>query len=113
MTRNGVQFEWGKEQEEAFETFRQKLIGAEVLDFPYFEPCKIFEITTDPSKYGLGAILHNGNSKPVAYASRMLNPAEQNYCLVSYGQFGILDHIYMAENSKYLRIIDHLFICSA
>lgn len=90
LTRKGVQFEWGEEQEKAFETLRQKLIGSEVLDFPKFEPCNIFEVTTDASKYGLGAVLHNGNGKPVAYASRMLNSAEQNYSTIEKELLGVV-----------------------
>lgn len=90
LTRKGVQFKWEEEQEKAFETLKQKLIGSEVLDFPNFTRCNIFEVTTDASKYGLGAVLHNGNGKPVAYASRMLNSAEQNYSTIEKELLGVV-----------------------
>lgn len=91
LTRKGVQFQWNEKEDKAFEALRQKLIGSEVLEFPEFSPSNIFEITTDASKYGLGAVLHNGNGKPVvAYASRMLNAAEQNYSTIAKELLGVV-----------------------
>lgn len=82
LTRKGVHFRWGEEEENAFLTLREKLISSEVLEYPDFSENNTFEMHTDASKYGLGAVLHNGTGRPVAYASRMLNPAEQNYSTI-------------------------------
>lgn len=73
-------FFWGEEAEEAFQCLKQKLIEAPVLKFPDFS--KPFYLTTDASKYAIGAILSqvfDGAEHPVAYASRQLNEAEQKY----------------------------------
>lgn len=65
LTRKLIPFEWGTEQEEAFNTLRQKLIGSEVLEFPDFSEDNIFEVVTDASKYGIGAVLQNSSGIPV------------------------------------------------
>lgn len=51
--------------EEAFNTLRQKLIESEVLEFPDFSEDNIFEVVTDASKYGIGAVLQNSSGIPV------------------------------------------------
>src|SRR6266542_459218 len=57
------------------------LTEAPVLLFLNFD--KPFNLCTDASLKGLGAVLEqeneNGNLRPVAYASRSLTPAEKNY----------------------------------
>lgn len=73
-------FFWGEEAEEAFNSLKQKLVEAPVLRFPDFS--RPFTLTTDASKYAVGAILSqvfDGAEHPVAYASRQLNEAEQKY----------------------------------
>ncbi len=54
-----------------------------VLGFPYFK--LLFVIYTDASALGFSAVLMNqyarGKSRAVAYASRILNQSESNYCV--------------------------------
>ena len=65
----------------AFEDMKQRLCTAPVLLLPDFE--KPFILETDASGLGLGAVLsqkgEDGKMHPVAYASRVLKPAERNY----------------------------------
>lgn len=59
---------------------KQKLITALVLRYPDFT--QEFNVATDASDYAIEAVLSQGtvgNDRPVAYASRVLNRAEQNY----------------------------------
>lgn len=54
-----------------------------ILIHPDFS--KIFNLTTDASNFAIGAILSQGpigSDKPIAYASRTLNPAEINYSTI-------------------------------
>jgi transposase InsO family protein/predicted aspartyl protease len=64
----------------AFEKLRTCLMTDPILSFPCFE--KQFFLTTDASGDALGAVLAQENEQGVrvaiAYASRTLNPAEQN-----------------------------------
>lgn len=80
LTSKSATFEWGDDQQEAFRKLRDKLLAAPVLCYPDFETP--FVLATDASQYALGAVLSqrkNGVERPVAYASRQLNRAEQNY----------------------------------
>jgi hypothetical protein len=77
----GVPFEWGLEQQEAFDCLRNSLMSSEVLVHPNFD--KPFVLYTDASDIAVGAILAQINSKgvdlPVAYYSKTLLKAERNY----------------------------------
>ena len=42
----------------------------------------MFNLQTDASGIAIGAVLSNGQDKPIAFASRALNKAEQNYCTI-------------------------------
>ena len=48
------------------------------------DPTKSFTITTNASNFAIGAVLtqnHGKEEQPVAYESRKLSPAEQNYAI--------------------------------
>ncbi|CAH2099948.1 unnamed protein product [Euphydryas editha] len=62
-------FHWTQEQEFAFQTLKQKLISAPLLQYPDYS--KPFILTTDACNYAVGAILSQGEigkDKPIAYA---------------------------------------------
>ncbi len=67
---------WGEEQQKAFDDMK-KIIGKEtLLNFPDFS--KTFHVYTDASDYQLGAVIMQDN-KPLAFYSRKMNKAQQNY----------------------------------
>jgi transposase InsO family protein len=73
-------WEWGPEQENAFQTLKDTLSSPAVLGYPDFT--KPFELHTDASQQGLGAVLYqeqDGQKRVISYASRGLNKAERNY----------------------------------
>lgn len=73
-------WEWSDKQETAFTTLKQRLISAPILG--YADYAKPFELHTDASGQGLGAVLYQeqaGTLRVIAYASRGLTKAEQNY----------------------------------
>ena len=55
LTRKGVAFSWGPEQQASFESLRQRLCGAPVLDLT--EGMEDFVVYCDASILGLGAVL--------------------------------------------------------
>ena len=72
---------WGDKQEKAFQTLKNHLITAPILQYPNFK--QPFYVHTDASQSGLGAVLaqldENKKEHAIVYASRSLNKAEQNY----------------------------------
>lgn len=75
-----AQFEWGEQQQIAFETIKDRLINPPVLAYADYK--LPFKLHTDACLTGLGAVLYqrqDGADRVVAYASRSLRPAERNY----------------------------------
>ena len=81
LIRKDEEFNWGKEQEEAFNKLKQLLINAPVVAYPDFN--KPFILHTDGSHTGLGAVLEQkdeeGRGRVIAYASRTIRGAEERY----------------------------------
>ena len=73
LTRKGRHFIWGKEQQEAFEEIKRRLVKAPVLHMPDHEGR--FHLYSDTSKFAAGSALYqiqNGKPRLVAYASKIL-----------------------------------------
>jgi hypothetical protein len=75
LTRKKVPWFWGAMHQQAFDAIKQALTEAPCLAFPDFE--QPFEVHTDASIQGLGAVLYQ-KGRPIAFESRRLTPAEQN-----------------------------------
>jgi transposase InsO family protein len=75
-----IPFVWKQEQQQAFETLKEKLVNPPILGYAdYSLP---FKLHTDASALGLGAVLYqrqDTKDRVIAYASRSLKPAEKNY----------------------------------
>ncbi|GFX49188.1 retrovirus-related Pol polyprotein from transposon 297 [Trichonephila clavipes] len=67
---------WSIEAQKAFDAVKAAIKKAPVLKFPDFK--KPFELFTDASSIGVGAVL-NQEQRPVVFASRTLSAAEKNY----------------------------------
>lgn len=94
LTKKGKSWEWSQRCEQAFETLKRCLITAPVLRLadpskPYEVISKPFEVITDASVEGVGAILLQ-EGHPIAYESKKFSSAERNYttteqeCLAAY-----------------------------
>lgn len=79
LCRKNQEFNWNKNCESSFKSLKDSLISPPVLQYPDFSETNEFQLQTDASGYSLGAILSNGDAKPIAYTSRSLNKAELNY----------------------------------
>jgi hypothetical protein len=83
LTKKDVTFRWTVECQEAFETLKEHLIGADVLTLPDPKNPE-YILDTDASNYAIGAVLsqvQHGREKVIAYGSRCLDQAEKNYCV--------------------------------
>ena len=80
LLKKGQVFKWTEATEFAFQDIRQALVESPILCCPDFS--QPFEIHTDASAYGIGAVLmqvQNGEPRVIAYASKSLTKPEQNY----------------------------------
>ncbi|GKC83725.1 putative reverse transcriptase domain-containing protein [Tanacetum coccineum] len=76
LTQKNKKYEWGVEQEEAFQTLKDNLCNALILLLP--DGIKDFVVYCDASNQGLGCVLMQ-RVKVIAYASRQLKIHEKNY----------------------------------
>ena len=80
LLRKGERWCWDAPQEEAFCLSKQLLCSADLL--VYYDPAVPLQISCDASPTGIGAVLTHvfkDGERPIAYASRSLSKAEQNY----------------------------------
>jgi len=73
-------WKWDEEHQETFDKLKELLTTPPILGYPEFD--KPFELHTDASGLGLGAVLYQeqkGQKKVIAYASRCLTKSEKNY----------------------------------
>ncbi|GJX65099.1 putative reverse transcriptase domain-containing protein [Tanacetum coccineum] len=76
LTQKDKKYDGGKEEEESFQTLKQKLCSAPILALP--EGTKDFVVYCDASLKGFGAVLMQ-REKVIAYTSRQLKVHEENY----------------------------------
>jgi len=112
LLKKDIHFEWTQDQQNAFEKLKEIITTEPILQYPDFG--KEFILTTDASKIALGAVLSQGKvgqDKPIAYASRTLNSAEQHYSTTELELLSILwatDHFRPYLYGRRFRIItDH------
>jgi hypothetical protein len=81
LTRKGEPFIWMDRHEHAFMGLQTALTSSSVLLLPDYN--RPFTLYTDTSDYATSGILEQdnalGHSHPVAFYSKSLQPAEQNY----------------------------------
>ena len=81
LTRKGVPFMWGSDQQKSFDAPKACLLSAPILGFPTEEDR--FVLDTDASLFAIGGILNqvqNGEEVVIAYASRSLRISQRRYC---------------------------------
>ena len=76
LTKKGVAFTWAAAHRNAFDTLKDKLTHASLLQLPDFN--KTFELECDASGIGLGGVLLQ-EGKPMAYFSEKLSGPSLNY----------------------------------
>ncbi|GFU94256.1 transposon Ty3-I Gag-Pol polyprotein [Trichonephila clavipes] len=77
LLKSGVEFHWGPEEVEAFNSLKKALTSDPVLGM--YDERASTEIHTDASGYGIGAVLVQiqNNEKVIAYASRTLTKSRK------------------------------------
>ena len=116
LIKKDKEFFWNIEADDAFKALKKCLTSAPILAHPRFD--LPFEIFTDASAYGIGAILKqriDGKEHVVSYSSRLLNKAEVKYsptereCIaIIYGCQKFRPYIY---GTKFKVVTDHHSLC--
>jgi len=78
-----IQWQWQHEQERAFNELKEVLSSEPILK--YYDPDKPILVSSDASQKGIGCVLlqrHGDEWHPVAYASKAMTKAEQNYAQI-------------------------------
>ena len=82
LTRKGRHFIWEREQQEAFDEIKRKLVKAPVLHIPNCEGT--FHLYSDTSKFSTGSTLYqiqSGKPRLIAYAGKRLPEAVRSYSI--------------------------------
>ncbi|HVW99997.1 MAG TPA: reverse transcriptase family protein, partial [Candidatus Babeliaceae bacterium] len=103
LKRSDVNFEWGKEQQTAFDDLKQALMAYPVLRLP--DMSKDFILDTDASTIGIGGILQQQDEATkknyvVSYYSRKINDAEKKLGITDLEALALRDSI--SKFRKYL-----------
>ena len=82
LLRKGLKFQWSDECEKAFVELKTALTSPPLLAMPRDDDQ--FILDTDASDRSIGAVLsqmQDGKERVIAYASRVLQPAQKRYCV--------------------------------
>ena len=107
-----MKFVWTNECESAFLELKHALVCAPVLSFSKEQG--IFILDTDASLWGIGSVLseeQNGVEKVIAFTSKTLNSAQQNYCTTKRELFAVVTFMrhfkHYLLGRKFIIRIDH------
>jgi len=113
LFKKSEEYIWTEKQGKAFDILKEKLTTAPVLQFPNFD--EPFILYTDASMQALGAVLaqkdKEGKEYVIAYASKGLTSAEQNYTVTELECYAVIwaiekFHLYLASK-KFTVVTDH------
>ena len=84
-------WEWNKEQKDAFENLKQSMTKNPALQF--YDDTKPIKVSIDACKSGIGAVIlqqFDNDCMPIAYASRALSKSEQNHAMIEKELLGVV-----------------------
>ena len=92
LLQKNSKWNWTSEHTGAIETVKTSLTSVDTLT--HYDPSLPLSLACDASPVGIGAVIFHtfpgGKEKPVAYASRKLTAAEQNYAQIQKEALGII-----------------------
>ena len=80
LTKDGVKFEWGLRQQQAFDQLKAAIVRGPVLILP--DPARPFVVHTDASGFAVGAVLqqdHGRGLQPIAFMSKKMLDTETRW----------------------------------
>lgn len=106
-------FAWSPEADDAFKKLKSHLVSAPILSCPDYSIA--FEVHTDASDYGIGAVLTqtlDGTERVIAYMSKSLSQQERNYSATEREALAVLSAIehwrcYLENGRTFTVFTDH------
>ena len=102
LTRKGQQWNWVKEEQEAFESLKDLLRTNNVL--ARYDPSLELDIFCDASKVGIGAVLFhrysNGSERPIANVLKTLTDMQRRYSQIHKEALAVVFHSRSSINSS-------------
>ena len=109
LTKKSVGWNWTGSCQDSFEILKRPLIEAPLLRTP--DESKPYDVITDASDYGLGAVLLQ-EGHPVAFESRKLSSAELNYTVTEKEMLAVVHALRVwrcyLEGAKFTVYTDHV-----
>ena len=117
LLANDMEFLWTQDQDQAFMDLKAALCSAPVLRI--FDPTLRTTVETDASGFAMGAVLfqtdEHGISRPVAFTSKKLSPAERNYPTHEQELLAVIHALrtwrYYLDGSTFVVYTDHDTLC--
>ena len=113
LTRKGIPFQWGKEQEEAFQEVKCRMSSPPVLHLP--RAVGRLVLFSDTSKVGTGSSLwqyQDGKPHLIGYASKTLHEACSHYSVTELEMTGLLVNMGLWKNilkhREFDAVVDHV-----
>ena len=114
LLSKGTQWNWTQKCQQAYDSVKAELTSKQFLTHHISDlPIKL---VCDASRIGIGAVLAHvmpdGSEKPIAFASRLLNKAEQNYSQIDKEALSLIYgvkkyHMYLYGRKKFTLVTDH------
>jgi len=113
LLRKNHLFEWTEDADQAFNQLKDSLTSSPVLHTPNFS--KQFILLCDASLHGVGCVLaqvdEEGTELPIAYMSKKLSKAQQNYSVIELECLAVIREINKfkayIEGQDFVVVTDH------
>ena len=113
LTRKGIPFNWGKEQQDSFDEINNRLIKLPVIHMS--NKTGRFHLYSDTSKFATGTALYqiqNGKPTLIAYTSKRLPEGAKSYSITELELCGLAINIasfsHLLKRVDFDAIVDHL-----
>jgi len=81
LTRKNNTFTWTDETQESFDRLKTALMQTPILEYPRPDiPCILDTYASDVAVGGVLSQVTDGQERPIAFFSKVLNRAQKNYC---------------------------------
>ena len=115
LTKKDKPFLWEKEQQEAFEEIKKRMLKSPVLSMPNRKGR--FILYSDTSKIATGSVLYqhqDGKPRLIVYASKRMPESAKNYSITELEMCGLAINIatflHLLKRVDFDAVVDHLAI---